>query len=298
MSAIKRYSTPAAFRAALRDRLRRVAIEKGESWLIHQRKLMVFDRLLARLLIAAPDRWILKGAVALDFRFGDRARTTMDLDLARQDDEDAATSDLLAAQAIDLGDFFTFSIERIQRLSGVAEGAVRYRVRADIDGSRFEEVTLDIGFADPLELLPDLLQGPDLFGFAGIPSIAVPALTLNQHVAEKLHAYTRDYGGRQSSRVKDLVDLVLISSTAEFEAGRLRHEIDRTFASRGTQSVPESVPAPPESWDTPYRRLASEIDLNPDVAVGHRRTVAFLDPILSGNAPTGARWNPEEALWK
>ena len=30
----------------------------------------VFDRLLARLLVVAPNRWLLKGAVALDFRYG------------------------------------------------------------------------------------------------------------------------------------------------------------------------------------------------------------------------------------
>jgi hypothetical protein len=73
MTEIKRYPTAAAFRMALQDRLRQTAVVKGESWLIHQRKLITFDRLLARLLVAAPDHWILKGAVALDFRLGDRA---------------------------------------------------------------------------------------------------------------------------------------------------------------------------------------------------------------------------------
>jgi hypothetical protein len=206
MTEIKRYLTAAAFRMALQDRLPQTAVGKGESWLIHQRKLMTFDRLLARLLVAVPERWILKGAVALEFRLGDRARTTMDLDLAHRDNAEAVTDDLLSAQAIDLGDYFTFQIERMERLGIAAEIAVRYRVRAEIDGSRFEEVTLDIGVADPVELSPDLLRGPDFFGFAGIPPIEVQALPLELHVAEKLHAYTRDYGGRQSSRVKDLVD--------------------------------------------------------------------------------------------
>jgi hypothetical protein len=73
MTEIMRYSTAAAFRMALHDRLLPTAAVKGESWLIHQRELITFDRLLARLLVAAPDHWILKGAVALDFRLGDRA---------------------------------------------------------------------------------------------------------------------------------------------------------------------------------------------------------------------------------
>jgi hypothetical protein len=37
----------------------------------------------------------------------------------------------------------------------------------------------------------------------------VPALAVELHLAEKLHAYSRVYGtGVQSSRVKDLVDMV------------------------------------------------------------------------------------------
>ena len=46
------------------------------------RKEVAFDRLLARLLVVAPGRWVLKGGLALDFRFGERARTTRDIDLA------------------------------------------------------------------------------------------------------------------------------------------------------------------------------------------------------------------------
>ncbi|MBA2520127.1 MAG: hypothetical protein H0V24_10700 [Chloroflexia bacterium] len=46
------------------------------------RKMVVRDRLLARLLHAAPDRWIVKGGVALDLRLGVLAKSTKDLDVA------------------------------------------------------------------------------------------------------------------------------------------------------------------------------------------------------------------------
>lgn len=76
------YTTAAGFRAALEHRLRDIAAQHGQTALTRQRKLVVFDRLLARLLVAAPDRWIIKGGLALDLRLGDRARTTRDMDLA------------------------------------------------------------------------------------------------------------------------------------------------------------------------------------------------------------------------
>jgi len=218
-----KYATPGAFRTALERRLLTMAHEADRP-VVRLRKLVVFERLLARLLVVAPDRWLLKGALALDLRLGARSRTTKDMDLARRDDEEAATADLLAAQAVNLGDYFTFAIERTGRLDAALEGAaVRYHVTAALDGRPFEDVIVDIGFADSLTTAPETLRGPDLLRFAAIEPIAVPAVPIAQHVAEKVHAYTRMYASdRRSSRVKDLIDLVLIRSAIAFEADRVQ----------------------------------------------------------------------------
>ncbi|MGH9893039.1 MAG: nucleotidyl transferase AbiEii/AbiGii toxin family protein, partial [bacterium] len=94
--------------------------------------------------MAASGRWVLKGAVALDFRLGDRARTTKDVDLVRRDDEEAATTDLLGAQNLDLGDSFVFSLEKLGRPQDAEGDAVRYRVRSELGGRLFEEVLVDV----------------------------------------------------------------------------------------------------------------------------------------------------------
>ncbi len=90
-----RYASAAAFRQALEARLVALSRDGGLS-LVRLRKSVAFDRLLARLFAVAPDRWVLKGGLALDYRLGAKARTTMDVDLAGAGDEDAATADLLA----------------------------------------------------------------------------------------------------------------------------------------------------------------------------------------------------------
>jgi predicted nucleotidyltransferase component of viral defense system len=97
------YPNAGAFRVALEQRLLNRSRESGTS-LVRLRKAVVFDRLLARLVVAAPDRWVLKGALALDYRLGPGTRTTKDIDLGRMDDEEAATADFVRAQATDLGD--------------------------------------------------------------------------------------------------------------------------------------------------------------------------------------------------
>jgi len=294
-----RYSTPEAFRRALETRLLAAAREAGVP-VVRLRKLVVFDRLLARLLAVSPDRWILKGALALDLRLGTRARTTRDMDLARWDTEAAATVDLLAAQAVDLNDYFMFRIERTDRLEALVEGvAVRYHVTAELAGRRFEDAILDIGFGGALVTSPEALRGTELLTFAGIEPIEVPVLPLEQHVAEKVHAYTRSYeGGQRSTRVKDLVDLVLIRSSAEFLAQRLREAIEATFGYRDTHPVPAELPSPPPEWATAYRRMAAGIGIDPDVLVGYRLATTFLDPVLGGVLQPSALWDPTEGVWR
>jgi hypothetical protein len=294
-----KYTTPGAFRTALEQRLLTMA-HAADLPVVRLRKLVVFERLLARLLIVAPDRWLLKGALALDLRLGARSPTTKDMDLARRDNEEAATTDLLAAQAIDLGDSFTFAIERTGRLDAALEGAaVRYHVAAALDGRPFEDVIVDIGFADPIATAPEVLRGPDLLRFAEIEPIAVPAVPIEQHVAEKVHAYTRMYASnRRSSRVKDLIDLVLIRSAIAFEAGRLQEALHATFAQRGTHPLPAVLSAPPADWGPAYRRLAREVGLDPDVRIGFALAAAFLDPLLAGTDSDRARWEPLNGAWE
>ena len=293
-----RYVTASAFRAALEQRLLTMAEQSGTP-LVRLRKLVVFDRLMARLMVAAPNRWVVKGAAALLLRVGSRFRTTKDIDLGRQDNEDAATADFLVAQSLDLADYFTFVIQRTGKLDAALEGAaVRYHATAGLAGRPFEDVTVDVGFGDPLITHPELVRGPDLLSFAGIPPAEVPALPLEQHVAEKVHAYTRSYaGGRPSTRVKDLIDLVLMPSLFGFKAGRVRQVLQITFAARSTHTLPAALPPPPSQWRTAYRKMAAEVGLDENLQVGYQRARAFLDPILSGSLPDNAEWNPTRHTW-
>ena len=157
-----KYKSAPAFRQALERRLPALSHETGRSP-VRLRKEVAFDRLLARLVATAPDRWLLKGALALDYRFGSRARTTRDIDLATAGDEASATVDLLAAQAVDLGDFFSFAIERTSALDRIRDAAaVRYHVIAELAGRTFDEFVLDVGFDQPLgvELAPTARTRP------------------------------------------------------------------------------------------------------------------------------------------
>jgi hypothetical protein len=297
-----RYRSGSAFRAALEARLLEDSVRTGLS-LVRLRKSVAFSRLLARLLVVAPDRWVLKGGLAMDYRFGSRVRTTKDMDLASIGDEEAAAEDLIAAQAVEMGDYFMFEIERTGQLDEM-EGAraIRYHVRCLLGGRLFEEVVVDVGFDLPEGWDPDLIQGPDLLGFAGIDPVAAPTLPLELQAAEKVHAYTRTYGDVRaaSTRVKDLIDLVLIGTSSTLDAATLARALADTFDRRAQHDLPNSLPAPPAEWATPYAVLAREVGLPTDLAEAFRVASAVLDPVLTAAVTAGAwdrakgDWDPDE----
>lgn len=70
------------------------------------------DRFLARLIVAAPARWIGTGAYAIDPHLGARGRATRDVDRARRDNAAAALRDMRDASAMDGGEVSRFAVER------------------------------------------------------------------------------------------------------------------------------------------------------------------------------------------
>lgn len=294
-----KYTSAVAFRTALEQRLQAVAADRSIP-LARLRKLVVFDRLMARLVIVAPNRWILKGAVALNYRKEAQFRTTKDLDIGRHDNEEAATEDFIAAQSLDLHDYFTFVIERKAGLDSMEDDvAVRYRVTAAIAGRRFDNVTVDVGFGDPINKDPEMLRGPELLDFADITPAEVPALPLEQHIAEKVHAYTRKYGdGKQSSRVKDLIDLVMISSEFGFKAKNLQIALKSVFSTRATHELPTVLPTPPVTWNVAYGRMANEVGLDQQMDEGYKQVTVFLNPVLSEKVSENVTWDPALHVWK
>jgi hypothetical protein len=291
------YPGAASFRDALEQRLKNQAVETGLG-LARLRKRVAFEAFLRRLLIAAPGRWVLKGALALDFRLDTPTRPTKDIDLGRDDDEDAAIRDVLAAQELVLDDFFTFAARRTSDLDDTDEfTAIRFHLTAQLGGRTFEQFLLDIGFVDSIAYEPDMVQSAGLLAFAGIAPLELPTIPIEQHLAEKFHAYTGTYGkdGRASTRPKDLVDILLIEDSTAITASSLREALERTFQERQRHPLPDELPAPPNDWTDPYRRLAEGVGIEPDLTVAYERARAFLDPALRDNSAD--HWNPSHRAW-
>jgi len=254
---------------------------------------VVFERLLARLTAQAAGEWVLKGGFALELRLDELSRSTKDIDVDWSLGEDDATERLLDAADLDIGDMFEFRLQRADPDEELDGGGQRWRATALLDGREFERILIDVTFAAQPILEPDTVMSFGLLAFAGLDRVRVRTLAIEQHLAEKVHAYTRTYAGdRPSSRVKDLIDIDVIAATTRISSDRLRTALDTLFAERATHPVPPELPPPPQNWAGTWSKLAANPPVPPTLAHGYQAAAAFLDPILAGPIPNHA-WEPE-----
>lgn len=260
MKAPKRYASATAFRVALESRLKVLAQAEGLD-LQRLRRQVAFDRLLGRLFAEPEAPWLLKGGYAMELRLN-TARTTRDIDLALRRlpvasaDWEANVPDVLEslreAGNQNLHDFFTFVIgSAMQDLDAAPYGGARFPVDARLAGRTFAKFHLDVSTGDVLRGPYESLSGRDWLEFAGIASATFPAVSPEEQFAEKLHAYTLPRTGRENTRVKDLVDLVLLIGRVRLNTSRLPQAIRETFQRRGRTALGERGRFSVRGWRVP-----------------------------------------------
>jgi hypothetical protein len=297
---IRRYATPLAFKQALEQRIKSSSTTGAD--FARRRQLLVFDRLLARVVSVVGDAVTLKGGLVLEMRLA-RARTTKDIDLRMMGSADNVLERLQAAGRLDLGDYMSFEIQPDVdhpeiRNEGMKYDGYRYRAECRLAGAIYSRpFGVDVAFGDPLVGEPDLAVAEDLLSFAGIAPPTLRLYPVVSHIAEKLHALTMPRS-RPNTRVRDLPDIALLATTGPIEEAELRMAFEKTFRFRGTHSLPTSIPELPTFWDGPYAAMAAADELIwrtfAEVTEG---VSCFLNPVL-GHSPKGRIWLPADWYWR
>jgi hypothetical protein len=291
------YSTPAALRRALTDRLRTLA--GTTKWTLSQlQRQLGYDRLLERLYRINND-WVVKGATALMAR-GLAVRATLDIDVFRAVTQEAAEADLRKAAGMNIGDQFRFDVGAAQPVSA-ATGGVRLPVTAYVGTTLWCAFHVDLVGAG-IQLLGEPEHAAPLVpvSIAGMEQHGYTVYPLIDHIADKVAAILQPYGvmGSPSTRYKDLVDLVAIldrvSVPAATQAAALRSEARR----RGI-TLPGRFCVPDERmWRQGYASEAKRSHLTMELTLEGALVLAraFLDPLLDGTA--SGTWNPKRRRWE
>ncbi len=204
------------------------------------------------------------------------ARTTRDIDLGMKRFPTSAPGWQANAGTIleslrdlgrtDLRDFFDFLIaDATQDLDAAPYGGARHPVDARLGGRTFVKFHLDVSAGDVSREPYERLDGTDWLAFAGIPAGTFWAISREEQFAEKLHAYTLPRAGSENTRVKDLIDLILLIEKSHLEVARVSRAIRETFQRRKTHELLTTLMPPPGSWSTPFSELAAECGIEPNL---------------------------------
>ena len=261
------YDTPNAFRMALEQRLLSRSHATGVA-LDRLRRRVIFERILARLQRAEPGRWVLKGGMALEVRLRDNARLTKDIDLGLRDevlDADELRDRLVEALGEDPdGDRFVLTVGPPKTMVEDGSGLPTWRVKvkAELAGKLFGRIQVDVSPRVAELSQTDLVQLPNSLQFAEVMTPQVEIIDVHRHAAEKYHAMLKDFGDRENSRVRDLLDLVILREHELLEPPDLASELRNVWEERNGSDPPPQLPDLAESWRLKYERQAAELDLD------------------------------------
>ena len=193
-------------------------------------------------------RLVFKGGAAFEFRFGDRARSSADIDMICRANLDHAVQtigDALTAgwsgfegRLIDLGSF---------EAPGVSVAPRRTHAKLSYRGKAF--VTIPIEVAAPegrsLECIDEVTVRPlSELGLVGPRS--VPVLGSAYQIAQKIHACTTvPADGRPNDRARDLADLILLDELTEIDLSETRAACVEVFSLRSMHGWPPTLVAWP-----------------------------------------------------
>jgi hypothetical protein len=217
---------------------------------------MAFLGALERVLLDdSPRRFLIKGGMACELRFHDKARTTRDLDALFHGSLDELLAGLDTAFATPYSGF-SFTSATPEPVGETS--AHRFDVKLTYNGRSWATLRVEVsppeGQAHEPEMLPALSVNE--FGLTGPAEIA--CLSLRFQIAQKIHACTERFPNRENERVHDLIDLQLMEELIE-DYHPVKAACIEIFNLRTRQQWPPDLAAEP-NWPDTYSQLAAELD--------------------------------------
>jgi len=261
------------------------------------------NRFLSRVFSGAEGAsWVLKGGTGMLARIHD-ARATIDVDLlAEAVDLDEALSDLTKLVQVDLGDFFRFDYLKHEKI-GVSDN------QPNIDGYRVI-YQVSIGVASKGTIKIDLIVGGLITGkveyVKPVGKLNIPRLKsfpyrlypLSDQVADKVCAVIEVHNGKESSRIKDLIDLVEVATYFDMFGGELSTALLAEFDHRGRR--PPSKLLVPARWKGGYLKLSRETPAAQrfeDFESAVDLVSSYINPVLTGEVDTRT-WSSKSLSWE
>ena len=220
---------------------------------------MVVSAVLSKLIDAqGQPLFILKGGVAMELRFGIRARASRDVDAVFRAELARLEETLEQAQHHRVGGF---AISATKPAPIGPTGAVRVTLRLTYRNAPWATIPLEVSAVEGGSGHPAAIDyrrpAPDLSVFGLEPQGDVPCLPVRYQIAQKLHACTERTTNRENDRFRDLIDLLLLEELVPDDGWPdVRAACVEVFALRARHTWPPAVTVFP-GWPDAYADLAA-----------------------------------------
>ncbi len=234
------------------------------------------------------------------------ARYTKDTDMVYEGDGiDEAIEELRGLSSIDLGDHLEYRLVSASPIVEEQEYREGCRVvfEAVLGGTKtIADVSVDLVVNDAPLTRTDTMAPAARLPIEGLEHFDYVVYPVEESVADKVCATMATYpGGRRSSRVRDLVDLVIYLTTENLDGNELARCLDRELRmGHMGERRPFSVPEAWHGLHTPtYLRLATDSRLEPKLRDVHSAEVLVakcVDVALYGRS-FGMTWDHTVLAW-
>lgn len=235
----------------------------------------------------------------------DAARETKDIDiLSRETDLNDSLVELKCLAAIDLDDFLSFEFVSSKPIKATDEYRDGLTVKFNVFCGNQRQTPLSIDLvSDPaFRGQPQRITPKTRLAVGDLPVFDYLLYPIEHVIADKVCATFETHGGRPSSRIKDLVDLGVISLTETVDGSRASAQLAHELNMRKLSIPPRfSVPA---GWTEPYflasyKKLAKQTSFAEklaDMSWCLKLVGRLVDPLLDQSA-RGSTWDPILHQW-
>lgn len=200
-------------------------------------------------------RFVIKGGVALELRLGLRARATQDVDMTFH----GQPNELLESLRLAFSTAYSgFEFQAGEPVPIGATGAHRVEVRVRYLTKNWATTRVEIAVTPALPVDVDLVPAIGLEDFRLNGPDNVATLSLPYQIAQKIHAVTERFPTGENTRVRDIVDLLLLEDLVD-DLATVRDACVEVFGERATHEWPPVITTY-DSWSTMFERIAAELD--------------------------------------
>lgn len=280
------YRTPAALAMAVKEAARRSSMDTGraiESFYYH--------RFLCRVFSVSDSKFALKGGRGVLARTS-RARYSRDVDFSVCEMSiDEAIAELTRLASMEMDDFIVFELLDVKPIRSEDDyrDGVRLIFATHMGAKQLQPLTVD--------LVVDQIPCEEIEVIVPVDRLDVGQLTVLDYrvvsapyaLADKFCAILEKHGERASSRVKDLIDILVYLEMGDVDINSFIVKLKREAKARRID-LPHRFAIPDiwfEHYSGAYAKMISEVELDtvyPSLAEGAEAAARFFEAAMSGTS--------------